>query len=657
MKTTFSKMVWSIAALLLSSLVRADVTATVTMSDSTFLNLTTGSTSINGADIGYKSTIGIFYQGSAKGLNLGQIGASSYAALTQAALAQLSAAGNVTPIAPSTLTAGDVFAVQGNNGNFTKAMVTSSAGSSITFQYTTFGASGGSGGGSNAPTVTDIVNNSSLVPISGFTNSGISPSTLFVIHGSGMASVTTVTSLQDSTKGLPTTLNGAQVTISAGGKTWTPGLYYAEATQIAGVLPAAVPIGPATVTVSYNNATSSPVTFQVVPSAYGIDSYNGNLAVAQDALTYQLLNYTNSGKPGEIVILWGSGLGADSADSDTTYTSSPHSINTQTQVYVGGVQATNVAYVGASVYPGVHIIQFTLPSGVPNGCFVPVAVVTGGGTVSNLPTIPFMDSGGVCNDAYSGLNGNQINNLTGQSTVRSGDVFVGQDTGPGSGGPSTQNFASAFFYKVSGTSSIQDIASVSLGSCSLSQSVTSSGSTSTSTGLNAGAITVTGPSGGPVTLQSIPQLAGGYEAQLSSGAIPASGGAFTFTGSGGVDVGSFTATVNFPNPILSWTNQSAAATVTRSAGLTYQWTGGAPGTFVIVSGYSSSGTASGSYTCIFPQSAGQGAVPAYILAGLPAGNGNSMIENSTPFTSFTASGLDYGYAFGSVSVSVNTLYK
>jgi len=92
MKTTFSKMVWSIAALLLSSLVRADVTATVTMSDSTFLNLTTGSTSINGADIGYKSTIGIFYQGSAKGLNLGQIGASSYAALTQAALAQLSAA-------------------------------------------------------------------------------------------------------------------------------------------------------------------------------------------------------------------------------------------------------------------------------------------------------------------------------------------------------------------------------------------------------------------------------------------------------------------------------------------------------------------------------------------------------------------------------------
>src|SRR5579884_2017556 len=518
MNTTVSRTVWPIAALLLTSLVHADVTATVTMADGSFLNLTTGSTSINGADIGYKASTGIFYQGSAKGLNLGPIGSSAYSALTQAALSQFAAAGNVTPISPSTLTVGDVFAVQGNTGNFTKAMVTSSAGSSITFQYTTFGASGGSGGGPTAPTVTDIVNNSSLVPMSGFTNSGISPSTLFVIHGSGMASVTTVTSLQDSTKGLPTTLNGAQVTISAGGKTWTPGLYYAEATQIAGVLPAAVPIGPATVTVSYNNATSSPVTFQVVPSAYGIDSYNGNLAVAQDAITYQLLNYTNSGKPGEIVILWGSGLGADSADSDTTYTSSPHSINTQTQVYVGGVQATNVAYVGASVYPGVHIIQFSLCSAVPYGCFVPVPLVTGWGPVTNRPTIPFVDSGGVCNDAYTGLNGNQINNAS----------------------------AFSFFYKVNGTSSIEGNSTVSLGSCSLSQIVASSDTTTTSTGLNAGTITVTGPSGGPVTLQSIPQLTGGYEAQLSAGAIPSSGGAFTFKGSGGADVGPFSATINFP---------------------------------------------------------------------------------------------------------------
>jgi hypothetical protein len=47
------------------------------------------------------------------------------------------------------------------------------------------------------PSITDIENNSSVIP-AGFSNSGIAPSTIFVIHGAGMASATTVTALQDS---------------------------------------------------------------------------------------------------------------------------------------------------------------------------------------------------------------------------------------------------------------------------------------------------------------------------------------------------------------------------------------------------------------------------------------------------------------------------
>ena len=41
------------------------------------------------------------------------------------------------------------------------------------------------------------------------------------------------------------------------------------------------------------------------------------------------------------------------------------------------MQVTNIAYAGASVYPGVDVIGFTIPTGVPNGCLVPVIVVTG----------------------------------------------------------------------------------------------------------------------------------------------------------------------------------------------------------------------------------------------------------------------------------------
>jgi len=166
---------------------------------------------------------------------------------------------------------------------------------------------------------------------------------------------------------------------------------------------------------------------------------------------------------------------------------------------------------------------------------------------------------------------------------------------------------------------------------------------------------VTPPGGSPVTLSTIPQVPGEYFAQISS--IPTSGGTFAFKGSGGADVGSFTANVNFPNPLISWTNQSASASVTRSGGQNYAWTGGAAGSYVIMSGSASSGTASGSYTCIAPVSAGQFTVPPYILLGLPAGSGNSQLANASVFSNFTASGLDYGYAIGEVSFSINSTFK
>jgi hypothetical protein len=173
--------------------------------------------------------------------------------------------------------------------------------------------------------------------------------------------------------------------------------------------------------------------------------------------------------------------------------------------------------------------------------------------------------------------------------------------------------------------------------------------------LDAGTITVTGPGGTPVTLNTIPQVAGLYTATLSS--IPSTGGAYVFNGSGGTGVGAFSATLNFPNPILTWTNQGAAATVTRSQGLPVTWDGGAAGTYVTITGSSLSGSIFGSYTCIAPVEAKQFTVPSYILLGLPSGTGATTVQNSTNFASFTAPGLDFGGAYGSVSISVNSNYN
>ena len=181
--------------------------------------------------------------------------------------------------------------------------------------------------------------------------------------------------LQDSSAGLPLTLNGASITVVVGGVTTHPALYYTSPTQLAAVLPAATPVGTGTLTVNYRGTNSAPAPIQVVASAVGINEYNQipiplgvlntniDLGVATDAVTGALLSFTNSGTPGEIIVLWTTGLGADPADSDTTYTSTPHSVNTPLQIYVGGVLAT-ILYQGSAGYPGVNQINLTIPASV-----------------------------------------------------------------------------------------------------------------------------------------------------------------------------------------------------------------------------------------------------------------------------------------------------
>jgi uncharacterized protein (TIGR03437 family) len=514
------------------------------------------------------------------------------------------------------------------------------------------------------PMISAIENNSSLVP-PGFPNYGISPSTLFVIQGTNLANAGAPV-LQNTANGLPTTLNGASISVTVGGKTVQPAIYYTcsgalnsgngcgsplSPALIAAVLPAATPVGTGTLTVTYNGTPSAPATIQVVPSALGFNNYNGGTAVAQDVSTFALLTPTHSGSPGELITFWATGLGADPADSDTTYTGTPHSVNVPLMVYIGGVQAKIVGQ-GASVYPGTNQINVVIPQSVPTGCYVPVNGIVNN-IVSNTVTIPIAAGGGVCSDPEYGISGTQISSSSGQSTVTNGTLTVLQATPPGL---PTFATAEANFLQVTGVSNPGG-GTVSLGGCLLNQILAPPSNLPTVTGLDAGTLSVTLPFGSPVTLSSL--AIGQYLAQLPSGAIPTSGGAFTFTGSGGTQVGSFTTIVNFPNPALTWTNQSAAATIVRSSGLQVTWTGGASGAYIVISGSSAPLTpgVSGSYTCTAPGAAGQFTVPPYILLGLPAGVGTTSVENATNSTSFSASGLDSGVASGAVTVLANSSYQ
>jgi uncharacterized protein (TIGR03437 family) len=549
--------------------------------------------------------------------------------------------------------------IQGSDGNLYGT--TSAAGGGLASEGTVFRLrlASGDGGDGTTPTISSVVNNSSLIA-PGFPNGGIAPSTLFQLQGSNLASATTVTELQDSTNGLPVTLNGATVTIQSGGKMWNPGLYYAIGTQIAGVLPHDVPPGPALISVTYNNggnvSTSEPFNFTVVPSAFSMDIYNGNYAVLQDteSKTGAVITPTNSAKPGQVVTLWGTGLGADPNDSDTTSTSTPHPINTPVQIYVGTVQVpqSSIAYVGSLGYPGVNGIIFTVPDGV-QGCGVSLIVVANN-VPSNTGVISVMPSGGVCQDSYLGIDGNGISGLTSRTSVNRANIIVSQSINFGS--PTGIDAASGSFQKISGPPTFNQGSFLSVGSCAVSQVASSGGAVPAVAGLDAGTINLMPPDTAAVMMQTTPQTSGSYQANLASGAIPSAGGTFTFTGLGGKDVGPFTTTINFPAPI-SWVNQSAAGNIDRSQGITVTWSGGVTNSAVVISGSSIGGGVIGSFTCIAPQPALQFTVPAYISGALPGGTGSVSVGNSTALNSFAATGLDYGFGVGFVSIRVTSVYR
>jgi len=634
----------------------ADLNQTTTVQANSRLNLDTGATPASGGDLLWNGTT-ITPQGSAKAYNLGPLG--SIDGFPKAYFEPLKIVASSATIPASALVVGDVFAAFTNGGNTAGVLVTAKSGSSITLQFITFIPVIPTG-----PTITAIQNNSSRIP-AGYPNYGIAPSSLFVVLGTGLADPSPL--VLESTAppgGLPLTLHGASITVVVGGVTMHPALYYASPTQINAVLPAATPVGTGTLTVTYNGAVSAAGSILVVPSAVGINSFsqlgvnnsNVNVGVAQD-LSGGILTFSNSGAPGQTITLWITGLGADPDDSDTTYTTTPHRINTPLQVYFGGVLATT-SYQGSAGYPGVQIINLQIPSTMPSGCYVPLVVVTGN-IISNVVNFPVRQGGGTCVDPTSGLNGSQILQGT-QDTLKTGLVSLVQTNAPGSGGTRTvTNSANASFQKYTGLLASATGQIVSPGACVVGPII--GASVPSLEGLEAGTISLTGPSGLAVTLASQFGLKGAFSATLAAGAIPSSGGVFTFHGSGGADVGSFTTALTLSNPLLTWTNMSAAATIDKTQGVQVTWTGGNPGTYVVISGSSTKTPATNppivaGFTCRIAVEAGQFTVPSYILLGLPAGTGGTLLQNDV-ISTFSATGLDSTFAGATISSNVASTFR
>lgn len=655
---TCRRFVLSALALTFSAVSWADNSGTATVSSGGNFSFDSGSTVSSGGDISFTGTA-INYVGTAVGQNLSTFVSAEYGSFTQVAI-QAESSG-FTNQAITGLATSLVFLIKTNGGNYGKAMITSVSGSSITFQYATYGNTTTGGGGGGGPTITLVQNNYSFL-LPGLPSYGIAPGSIFTIIGTGMSGPQGATLQSSAAPGIPQLLDQTSVSVTVNGQTFTPGLYYVTATAIAGVLPSAATVGDGTITVTYNGQKSNAAPLHVVANALGLDtlySTGSGIGVATDNNTGAVFTYTNSVKPGGLIVLWGTGLGADTADSDLVTTATPHAVNTSLQIYIGGVQAT-IVYAGSSGYPGLDQIDVTVPVNVPTGCAISVVGVIQN-TTSNTITIPIDPSGANCNDTGLGISGSQLLGLGGKANINDGVLAVFYGTSPGS--PEAGE-ATGLFFRQPGTESGSSYGVASLGSCIVEQSSTSTiKSPFTETGLDAGTITVTGP-GGTQPLAGVSSFGGGgpsgiyaYAPQTNNSAFfPLAGGTFTINGAGGTDIGAFSASISISNPLV-WVNQVADATVNRTQGVTVNWTGGQPGTYVNIHGISGGANGTASFTCNAPVGPGSFQVPNYITLQLPSGTGTLSVENSTTFTLFTAAGLDYGLAFGGISDTINVTYQ
>ena len=243
------------------------------------------------------------------------------------------------------------------------------------------------------PVISGIVSAATDAPPAA--NSGLTQGSFVSIYGSNLGPVagTAATALP-----LVANLGGATVTFTpANGSPQTAYEVYVGAGQINAILPSTLPVGPATVTVTYNGATSAPAPIQVVASAFGIftANYGSGPAAAIDMSTpAPIITTTNAAHPGDYISLFGTGLGPVNApDNQAPGGVSPAGISVQ--VVVGG-QIIAPLYAGrAPQFPAEDQINFQLPAGVALGCGVPVVVVVNGAQ-SNSATLAIASSGSAC---------------------------------------------------------------------------------------------------------------------------------------------------------------------------------------------------------------------------------------------------------------------
>lgn len=232
------------------------------------------------------------------------------------------------------------------------------------------------------PAVTAVLNGASFLP-------GIEAGSWVTIEGTNLANTFPGRKWRDEEVAggnLPASLDGVSVTID--GK--PAFVYYISPTQINVQAPSDSTTGSVAVVVSNNGTASVPATAQLQPAAPGLFVYGAtNYAIASRLPDYALIGDSSAvpgtvaAKPGDLVVLWGTGFGTtDPSTPAGVAVSGAPAVVTTPRVTVGGVDATVISAVLTTGAAGLYQVTIRIPDTVPAGAAAVRASVGGAQTQS-----------------------------------------------------------------------------------------------------------------------------------------------------------------------------------------------------------------------------------------------------------------------------------
>ena len=114
---------------------------------------------------------------------------------------------------------------------------------------------------------------------------------------------------------------------------------------------------------------------------------NGAYAAALHSADYSLVSTSNPAKPGETIILWGTGFGPTDPSTPigvTIPSTSVYYTADPVTVTLGGIPASVYATALASGNAGLYQVAVTIPASLPNGDYTLLATINGAQTPSAL---------------------------------------------------------------------------------------------------------------------------------------------------------------------------------------------------------------------------------------------------------------------------------